>query len=353
MLRSVRKGEELAVERLRYFLYEHGLISTTTGPIEVQQYANGFSNLTYLLTINGKEFVLRRPPRGAVKRGHDMSREYRVLSRLHEVFPKAPKAFIYCEDHELVGAPFYLMEKIEGIILTAREAARRKISPEDFSTIADRWLETLVELHEVDFEKIGLVDLGRPQGYVERQVRNWGRQYLNAATEEIPEADKLIAWMTENQPQEYTTSLIHNDYKYDNVVFVDDTWQEIRAVLDWEMCTIGDPLMDLGTSLAYWFTSDDSEFIVEELPSPTLQPGNPPRSALVEKYTSLSGRPVDYLVFYYVFGLFKIAVIVQQIYYRYHKRLTSDPRFAKLNIATRQFCRMGWQAVEKQRIEDL
>jgi aminoglycoside phosphotransferase (APT) family kinase protein len=282
-----------------------------------------------------------------------MNREYRVLSRLHEVFSKAPKAFIYCEDQNLIGAPFYLMQKVDGIILTAQEAVRRKIPPNEFSTIADRWLKTLVELHQVDFEKIGLADLGKPQGYVDRQVRNWGKQYINAATEDIPEADKLIAWMTEHQPTEYGTSLIHNDYKYDNVVFADDTWQDIRAVLDWEMCTLGDPLMDLGTSLAYWFTSADGEYIVEGLPSPTLMPGNPPRSELVKKYASLTGRPVDHLVFYYVFGLFKIAVIVQQIYYRYHKRLTTDPRFAQLNVATRQFCRMGWQAVQKQRVEDL
>jgi aminoglycoside phosphotransferase (APT) family kinase protein len=184
-------------------------------------------------------------------------------------------------------------------------------------------------------------------------VANWSKQYLKAATEEIPEAEKVMAWLARNQPSTYAHSLIHNDYKYDNVVFADDSWSELRAVLDWEMCTLGDPLMDLGTAVAYWQMATDGAMILNGFPSPTAMEGNPGRRELVELYGEKSGRSVKNLVFYYAFGLFKIAVIVQQIYYRYDKGLTTDPRFAKLNEATKLFCRMAWQAIQKKRIERL
>lgn len=353
MAQLVRKGEELNEARLKPFLQKNKLIENAENELDVVQFSTGFSNLTYLLKIEGKEFVLRRPPVGAIKRGHDMGREFKVLSGLNQGFSKAPKAYIYTEDTDLIGAPFYIMEKIDGIILSAKEAYKRKVPPTDFPTIAEQWLNTFVELHNLDYKKIGLEDLGKPEGYVERQVRNWGKQYLKAATEEIPAAHAVMKWLDENQPTEYAHSLIHNDYKYDNVVFADDSWKKINAVLDWEMCTLGDPLMDLGTSLAYWFTSSDHEMILKGLPSPTAMPGNQSRSEVVELYAKKSGQEINHLIFYYAFGLFKIAVIVQQIYFRYHKGLTTDERFAKLNEATKLFTMMAWQAIQKKRIENL
>ena len=188
---------------------------------------------------------------------------------------------------------------------------------------------------------------------MERQVTNWGKQYLKAATDDIPAAEKVIQWMEDNQPQSYNYSLIHNDYKYDNIVFTDDSWKSVRAVLDWEMCTLGDPLMDLGTSLAYWSTEEDSDMIKQGLPTPTTMKGNPTRLEIVEMYANKSGRSINNLVFYYVYGLFKLAVIVQQIYYRYHKGLTTDPRFAHLNKATQLLCHMSHQAIQKKRIDNL
>lgn len=353
MGQRVRKGEELEERRLKVFLKEHQLIERVDSDWEVSQFSNGFSNLTYLLQIEGRELVLRRPPFGAIKRGHDMGREYKVLSNLHKAFAKSPKAYVYTDDVAVIGSPFYVMEKVDGIILSTKEAFKRNISAEEYGTIADSWLDTFVELHRVDYEAVGLGDLGRPEGYVERQVTNWGKQYLKAATEEIPAAHKLIEWLADHQPTSYEFSLIHNDYKYDNVVFADAHWKEVRAVLDWEMCTLGDPLMDLGTSVAYWTMASDSELILKNWPSPTALPGNPGRMELVEAYERKSGRPVNNIVFYYVFGLFKIAVIIQQIYYRYHKGLTSDERFAHLNQATQLFCMTALQAVQKNRIERL
>lgn len=353
MAQNVRKGEELNEQSLISFLYQHQLINSTDSVIDISQFSTGFSNLTYLLKIENKELVLRRPPAGAIKRGHDMGREFKVLSGLNKGFAKAPKAYVYTEDKAIIGASFYIMEKVDGIILSAKEAKKRAISPNEFPTIANSWLDTFVELHQLDYEELGLGDLGRPQGYVERQVTNWGKQYLKAATDDIPEAQKIMAWMQENQPKEYNFSLIHNDYKYDNIVFENEEWKEVRAVLDWEMCTLGDPMMDLGTSIAYWFTNEDSDLILKGLPSPTAMAGNPKRSEIVELYAQKSGKAVDHLVFYYAYGLFKIAVIIQQIYYRYHKGYTTDPRFAQLNHATRLFCMMAWQAIQKNRIERL
>ncbi len=353
MAQNVRKGEELNEANLKAFLQKHNLIENVNCDWEVSQFSTGFSNLTYLLQLENKEYVLRRPPVGAIKRGHDMGREYKVLSKLNNAFTKIPKVYAYTEDADIIGASFYVMEKIEGIILSPKEARKRQISPEEFPIISDSWLDTFVELHQVDYKSIGLEDLGRPDGYVERQVTNWGKQYLKAATEEIPEAHKVIKWLQDNQPKEYQHSLIHNDFKYDNIVFADDTWKQVRAVLDWEMCTLGDPLMDLGTSISYWTMATDADVITKQWPSPTAMLGNPGRTEIVEAYAKKSGRPINNLVFYYAYGLFKLAVIVQQIYYRYDKGLTSDERFANLNQATQLFCLMAWQAIQKNRIEKL
>ena len=353
MSQKVRSGEELNEKNLKAFLQKNDLINDVKSTLEVSQFSTGFSNLTYRLQIENKELVLRRPPAGAIKRGHDMGREFKVLSGLNKAFSKVPKAYVYTEDADIIGASFYVMEKVDGIILDTKEAYKRKIPAADFPTIANSWMDTLVELHQVDYEAIGLSDLGRPAGYVERQVRNWGKQYLKAATEEIPAALGVMKWLDEHQPTTYDHRLIHNDYKYDNVVFKDDTWQEVRAVLDWEMSTLGDPLMDLGTSLAYWSMATDSDFITKGFPSPTAILGNPGRNELVEMYAQKSGQSIDNLVFYYAFGLFKIAVIVQQIFYRYDKGLTTDPRFKDLNKATKLFTTMAWQAIQKNRIEKL
>jgi len=282
-----------------------------------------------------------------------MHREYKVLSALHADFKKIPEVYMYCDDVSVIGAPFYLMEKMEGIILTLKEAQNRAISPEAFVTIADSWLNTFVELHQVDYKSIGLEDLGKPAGYVERQVSNWCKQYEKAATLQYDEINKVMAWLNENQPTEYNHCLIHNDFKYDNIIFKDESWQEVTAVLDWEMSTLGDPLMDLGSSLAYWTMESDGPIVTKGLPSPTTLPGNPSRTEIVEQYTKKSGQKIDHLVFYYAFGLFKLSVIAQQIFYRYHKGLTTNKKFAQLDQSSKFVCFMAWQAIQKQRIDQL
>jgi len=353
LTKAVRRGEELQEENLKRFLVQQELINTEKSQLVVSQFYNGYSNLTYLLKIEEKEYVLRRPPFSAPKRGHDMGREFKVLLNLHKVFSKKPKAYVHCGDSDILGAPFYIMSKVDGIVLTANEAQERKITPNEFKTIADTWLDTFVELHQVDYTAARLGTLGRPEGYVERQVTNWGKQYLAAATEKVVSAHKVMEWMEDQQPKQYNFSLIHNDYKYDNVVFADDQWKTVAAILDWEMCTLGDPLMDLGTSLGYWTTSNDADFIKHGLPSPTVMEGNPSRSEIVQQYALKSGRDVDHLTFYFAYGLFKIAVIAQQIYYRFKHGHTTDPRFAQLNKVSALCCDTAWQAIQKKRIDTL
>lgn len=352
-IKPVREGEELNEASLKKFLQDHGLIANINSGLAVSQFSNGFSNLTYLLEIEGHEYVLRRPPFAAPKRGHDMSREFKVIFNLNSIFDKTPKAFAFSEDIEIVGAPFYVMSKVSGNILTLREAQKRMISPDEFKTISNTWLDTFVAFHSIDYKAAGLEDLGRPEGYVERQVTNWGKQYLAAATDDVPSAAKVMTWMQENQPKNYDHTIIHNDFKYDNVVFKDGSWNEITAILDWEMCTLGDPLMDLGTSLGYWTTFSDPDFMKQGLQSPTVMAGNPSRTDVVQQYALKSGRNIDNLVFYYAYGLFKIAVIAQQIYYRFINGHTSDPKFAHLNKASELCCNTAWQAIQKKQIDHL
>lgn len=344
---KVRKDEELNIVSVKKYLLQNDLINSIESDLFVEQYTHGFSNLTYLLKIENKEYVLRKPPIGAIKRGHDMGREFKVQSALANTFMKVPKMYAYSKNEP----PFYLMEKVEGIILNFNEAKKRKLLVKEYQTIANSWIDTLVELHNVDYKAIGLTDLGRPDGYVERQVLNWEKQYIKVKTDTYPESEIVIQWMRENQPKDYDHCLIHNDYKYDNIVFKDDSWQEVSAVLDWEMATLGDPLMDLGTSLGYWTISSDHEFVKQGIPSPTIFEGNPKRSEIAKIYAEKSGRNLDNLIFYYVFGLFKIAVIAQQIYYRYQKGWTTDPRFANLNKAAELCCKLGVKAIKTNKID--
>ncbi len=350
---EVSKEEALHLDNLKQFLYEHNLINDTKSDINARRFSGGFSNLTYLLNVENKEFVLRRPPFGAVKRGHDMSREYKVLSNLYSEFKKIPIVYAFTDDETVLGAPFYIMKKANGIILDYKEAKKRNISPANFKTISNTWLDTFVALHNVDYKAAGLEDLGKPEGYIERQITNWTKQYLKAKTDIIPESEFVMKWLQDHQPKETSSSLIHNDFKYDNVMFKDDSWTEINTILDWEMCTLGDPLMDLGTSLSYWITEDDMDVLKNGLPSPTVFKGNPNRLDIVEQYSKKSGKSINNLVFYYVYGLFKLSVIVQQIYYRYHKGYTTDKRFEHLNKHTQLLFTIAQQAIQKNKIDGL
>lgn len=328
-VRPVRPGEELDVAALRHWLDEHH--PELTGDITVAQYSKGHSNLTYLLTIGDVAAVLRRPPRGArVKSGHDMGREYRILSHLAPVWPKAPRPLAFCDDPEVLGAPFYLMEKVDGVILRADS------EPPDAATmrrVCESFVGTFAEVHALDYEAAGLGDLGRPAGYVERQISGWTRRWRDAAIDPAPGIDATIRWLHDHLPPESGAALIHNDFKLDNLVLDPEDLTVVRAVLDWEMATLGDPLMDVGSSLAYWVEPSDPPMLAAVAGGPTAAPGGFTRADIVEAYERATGRTVPNPMFYYVYGLFKLAVIAQQIYYRYHHGLTTDERFASFGMA--------------------
>jgi len=321
------------------------------GSIHVQQYPSGHSNLTYLVTLGEREFILRRPPFGSkVKTAHDMGREYRVLSKLHDAYPPAPKVLLYCDDDSVLGAPFYLMEPVRGIIIRRDPPAGLALPPETARRLSESFVKNLALLHSFDYEAIGLGDLGRPVGYLERQVRGWTERYYGSKTDDWPEVERLSDWMTKRMPSTNAPTLIHNDYKYDNVVLDPSDITKIIGVLDWEMSTIGDPLTDLGTALAYWVDPNDPEELQKIRWCPSTYPGSLTRSELAGSYSRASGRDVSKLVFYLVFARFKVAVIVQQIYYRYRQGLTNDPRFAAMADVVRALLRAALHSAESESI---
>src|ERR1700758_1284588 len=285
---AVRAGEELDLTRLQPFLQQqYGY----DGPVSIEQFPSGHSNLTYLIRLGPREVVLRRPPFGSkVRSAHDMSREFRVLSKLHQAYPVAPTALLYCDDQAILGVPFYLMEPIRGVILRRDLPPDVSLPPETAQRLSEAFLDNLARLHNLDFAAIGLGDLGKPQGYLERQVKGWIERYHNSTTDDYPEVELVSDWLTRPMPARTATTLIHNDYKYDNVVLDPDDLTRIVGVLDWEMSTLGDPLTDLGTALAYWTDPSDPEDFREIRSVPTILPGTLTRAQLVERYAAVTGR---------------------------------------------------------------
>lgn len=349
--RAVRPGDEIDGSALARFLSES--LGRRFSELEIRQFYGGHSNLTYSVRAEGLDAVLRRPPRGAkIATAHDMSREYRLLVALEHSAVPVPAPLAYCEDETLLGAPFYVMERVDGVILRNADHRDFDYDPESMGALSRNALATLVAIHRVDLEATGLADLGRPEGYVARQISGWTRRYENAQTDPVETMTDIATWLGNNAPAESGAALIHNDFKYDNLVLVPGT-SDVAAVLDWEMATVGDPCMDLGTTLGYWVEEGDGEAI-KKLPfPPTNLPGNASRQELVELYREATGKSVDSMVFYYVFGLFKIAVIAQQIYKRYRDGNSTDPRFAGMLFAVRTLAATAQKAIEKNRISGL
>ncbi len=324
-----RPGEELDPVRVRDFLAQ--ALPEFSGQPEIRQFPGGASNLTYLIRIGDQELVLRRPPFGTKARSaHDMGREYQVLSRLHSVFRYSPRPLALCEDPRVLGEPFYVMERLRGTILRRDLPPGLSLTAEAARALCENLVDVQLELHQVDYVKAGLADLGRPEGYVERQVGGWSKRYRAARTDDVPDDKALMEWLADNMPQDPCgAAIIHNDYKFDNVVLEGHgDGLRIHGVLDWEMATLGDPLMDLGCSLAYWVEAEDPAPLQSVRMMPTHLPGMMSRREIVDYYTARSGHDPVRFDFYYAFGLFRLAVIVQQIYYRYAHGQTSDPRFA-------------------------
>jgi aminoglycoside phosphotransferase (APT) family kinase protein len=344
--KPVRQGEELNAPALEAYLVEH--IAGARGPISIEQFPGGASNLTYLINLGDREMVLRRPPFGnRVKSAHDMGREYRVLSKLHKVFGPAPRPLVYCEDESVLGAPFYCMERRHGVVLRRKLPEGFAMDPPTVARLNRAFIDNLVTFHHIDYEAAGLGDLGKPVGYVARQVEGWNKRYVACRTEDVPEMEFLMGYFPTHMPSESASSLVHNDYKFDNIMLDPRDLTKIVAVLDWEMCTLGDPMMDFGTVLAYWVEAGDPPHMQAHAFGPTQLPGSMSRRELTNYYREKSGFDTSNVLFYYAFGLFKVAVIIQQIYYRYVQGFTKDERFARFNLQVAALAKEAQRAVQE------
>jgi aminoglycoside phosphotransferase (APT) family kinase protein len=326
---DVRADERIDAAALAAYLRDR--LDTGDAPLEIKQFPGGHSNLTYLLRFGDRELVLRRPPLGPVApKAHDMAREFRVLSELWRAYPPAPRAYLFCDDASLIGASFYVMERRRGVVIRRRIPAELADSADARRRLSEALIDALADLHAVDYRAVGLGDLGKPDGFVERQVRGWAERWQRAKTRELPAIEELWAWLLARIPASPTPALIHNDFKFDNVMYAAGDPGKIVAVFDWEMCTIGDPLMDLGTLLGYWVHDDDPEVFLAGMTSPTNLEGFPRREQLIERYGRRTGIDVSKIAFYRVFACYKTAVVAEQIYVRYVRGQTKDERFAML-----------------------
>ena len=348
--KTIRQGEELDQTKVGDFLKE--TIEGLEGDIRIEQFPSGFSNLTYLVSVGNREMVLRKPPIGAnIKSAHDMGREYNIQTAIKNVFPYCPEMLAYTEDESITGSPFYVMERLNGIILRKNLPKGMALSSEQGRTLCENLLDVHVELHSIDVEKIGIEHLGKPEGYVERQVTGWSGRYRKAKTPDAPDFETVMAWLKEKmQPDTDKPTIVHNDYRFDNVVLDQNDPMKIIGVLDWEMATYGDPLMDLGNTLAYWIEETDSDEIQMMRLMPTTMDGALTRDELISRYADKTGRDMSKFDFYYCFGLFRLAVIAQQIYNRFYHGVTKDERFALLIAGVQILEKAALGVIEKSKL---
>ncbi|BCJ86878.1 phosphotransferase family protein [Effusibacillus dendaii] len=327
---AVRPGEELNIAAVEPFLRER-IPEMPEGPITVEQFPSGHSNLTYLIKCGDWEAVLRRPPFGPVApKAHDMERESRILSMVHPVFPLAPKPYVFTDDTSILGAPFFVMERRKGLVLDREWPAGVEHTPELCRQISESVVDTLVDLHAIDYNEAGLESLGHPEGFMERQVRGWIGRYERAKTDEIAVVESTAKWMLDHIPVSPAATIVHNDFKMNNMIFAADDPAKVVAVLDWEMTTIGDPLSDVAITVSYWDQAEDSENLRSGFASVTALPGFISREEFVEMYARKSGRDLSRIDFYLTYAYFKVAVICQQIYFRWKNGQTKDQRFERL-----------------------
>ena len=328
---EVREEDAFDVPTMAAWLREHGS-DVPAGTPDVRQFPGGASNLTYLLSYADRDLILRRPPSGVkAKSAHDMRREFTIQSKLRPVFGLVPGMVAFCDDQDVIGSDFYVMERLDGTILRRDLPEGLSLSEEDARTLCTNFLDVLVDLHSVDPGKAGLEDLGRGAGYVRRQVGGWSERFRRARTDNVGDYERVMGWLDQQQPDDVATTVIHNDFRLDNVVLAPDDPLRVIGVLDWEMATLGDPLMDLSGALAYWIQPDDDDAFRAARRQPSHLPGMLTRAELVDYYTSRMGLSVttEQWRFYEVFGLFRLGVIAQQIYYRYHHGQTTNEAYAR------------------------
>jgi aminoglycoside phosphotransferase (APT) family kinase protein len=327
---AVRTEEQLDLDALSSYLDWQGFSGGRN--IAIEQFPGGHSNLTYLLKLaGGEEYVLRRPPLGPVApKAHDMVREYRILCAVHPVFPPAPEPALLCQDLSVLGAPFYIMERRRGMVVRRENPLEIGEDVGLRRRVGEALVDTLVQLHSVDASQPPVAAIGKPAGFLERQLAGWFGRWQRSRTRDLAAMDRLMEWLSARLPASDDAALLHNDYKLDNVMLDPADPAQVVAVLDWEMSALGDPLVDLGILLCYWPQSGDPPQRVESISPVTAMPGWPSRAEVVERYAAKTGRDVSRITYYEIFAIFKVAVVLQQIYHRYHLGQTSDPRFAAM-----------------------
>jgi aminoglycoside phosphotransferase (APT) family kinase protein len=325
--KAVRQGVELPVEILDAWLKEH--IPGLSGTPQITQYTGGASNWTYRIQYDSHDLILRRPPAGTkAASAHDMKREYEIQKALMPYYT-VPEMLAFCSDASVMGCDFYIMRRVEGIIPRSNLPKELVLSKEETKQLCLNVIDKLIQLHQIDIEKNGLQHFGKGKGYCERQIKGWSERYVKAKTWNVPKFEKVMDWLKNNIPAEERSCLIHNDYRFDNVILDPDDPMKIIGVLDWEMATVGDPLMDLGNSLAYWVQDDDDFLAKSTRRQPTNLPGMLTRKEVIAYYCDKMGFDAKDFTFYEVYGLFRLAVIAQQIYYRYYHKQTRNPAFKR------------------------
>jgi aminoglycoside phosphotransferase (APT) family kinase protein len=352
--RPVRESERLDWESLGAYLRARlpevvGEEVDTAAPLTVEQFPGGHSNLTYLLRLGGREFVLRRPPFGPVApKAHDMAREFHILEALHPVFPLAPRPFLLCEETAVVGSVFYLMERRRGLVVRSEEPPELEGRPAERRRASAALVDALAELHVVDIRAHGLDSLGKPAGFVERQVRGWAERWHRSQTDELSEMDALVQWLAGRLPPDpLRPTLVHGDYKLDNVMLDAGEVGRVVGVFDWEMSAVGDPLVDLGILLGYWVHTAAADARRDTVSAVTNREGWFTREEVLERYGARTGQDLSGVGFYEVFAVFKLAVVLQQIFFRYRRGQTDDPRFAPLGERVSWLARIATQLAEK------
>jgi aminoglycoside phosphotransferase (APT) family kinase protein len=335
---AIRPGEELNRAALADYL--HGNLPGGASGIDLEQFPNGHSNLVYLVRTEQREYVLRRPPLGPLApKAHDMAREYRVLHAIHPHFPEAPQVFLLCEDPSVIGSTFFLMERRYGVVIRDSAPPELGALPNYQRLVSEAFIDCLVRLHSIDVAQPELSSLGKPEGFVERQVRGWSDRWNRAKTCESPDMDRIARWLNDNLPPSVEVTLVHNDYKLDNVM-LRPAGDRVEAVLDWEMATLGDPLADLGLTMCYWTWAG--------MTAVTSQPGWYTRDEFLQRYAVRTGRDLTHIRYHEVLGIFKLAVILQQIYYRFHRGQTQDERFRSFDRRVRGLIRQAASLIEKE-----
>lgn len=331
---TLREADSFNTEAVQAFVLQHA--PHAQGDMQVRQFKGGASNLTYQLDFDNASFIMRTPPPGTkAKSAHDMGREFRIMQKLKPVYPTVPDMIAFCTDESLIGREFYLMQKLVGIIPRANLPKDVKLSEQQVRSLCTHVIDKLVELHKVDYAAAGLQDLGKGAGYVQRQITGWCDRYQKALTPNVPACQRVMDWLKNNMPADVATCIIHGDFRFDNVVLDANEPTRVIGVLDWEMATLGDPLMDLGNSLAYWVEATDPLPLRLTRRQPTHLQGMMTRDEVVDYYCQKMGFEKIDFQFYRIYGLFRLAVIAQQIYYRYYHKQTTNPQFKNFHLLVR------------------